>query len=77
MLGFGLLEHFCGYFGLWLVASQRLQLPYIAVVGLTVMAFNGSNWIDTACVATNVRNFPGHRGYVVGAQQTCLPLPCG
>jgi hypothetical protein len=67
VLGVGLLEHFCGYFGLWLVASRRLALPYLGVVCLTVMAFNGSNWVDTACIATNVRNFPAHRGNVVGA----------
>lgn len=66
MLLWGLLEHFCGYFGLWLAASGRLALPYWAMVALTVMAFNGSNWIDTACIATNVHNFPHDRGTVVG-----------
>ena len=65
-------EHFCGYFGLWLAASGRLVLPYWAMVGLTVMAFNGSNWIDTACIATNVHNFPHYRGTVVGKP---APLP--
>ena len=62
----GLLEHMCGYLGLWLVASGRAVLPYWAMVGLTVMAFNGSNWVDTAGIATNVHNFPGDRGSVVG-----------
>ena len=62
----GLTEHVCGYLGLWLGASGRAVLPYWGMVGLTVMAFNGSNWIDTACIATNVHNFPSDRGSVVG-----------
>ena len=66
VLAVGLLEHFCGYFGLWLTATGRLTLPYFGTVCLTVMAFNGSNWVDTACIATNIRNFPAHRGNVVG-----------
>lgn len=66
VLCWGLLEHICGYLGLWLVASGHAVLPYWAMVALTVMAFNGSNWIDTACIATNVHNFPGDRGSVVG-----------
>ena len=66
----GLAEHVCGYLGLWLVASGRAVLPYWGMVGLTVMAFNGSNWIDTACIATNVHNFPGDRGSVVGNAPT-------
>ena len=70
----GLTEHFCGYMGLWLVASGRAVLPYWAMVGLTVMAFNGSNWIDTACIATNVHNFPGDRGSVVGQLRIQSPM---
>lgn len=66
MLLFGLMEHVCGYLGLWLVASGHAVLPYWAMVGLTVMAFNGSSWIDTACIATNVNNFPDNKGSVVG-----------
>lgn len=82
VLMWGLVEHFCGYFGLWLAASGRLSLPYWAMVGLTVMAFNGSNWIDTACIATNVHNFPHDRGTVVGATPFLNtpphdpPIPC-
>jgi len=56
-----------GYGGLWLAASGRAAPPYWALVGLTSAAFAGGSWVDTACVATNVRNFPGHRGTVVGA----------
>lgn len=59
----------CGYGGLWLAASGRAAPPYWALVGLTAAAFAGGSWVDTACIATNVRNFPGHRGTVVGAQQ--------
>lgn len=29
-------------------------------------AGNSSTWFDTACVVTNVRNFPHDRGTVVG-----------
>ncbi|KAK9904691.1 hypothetical protein WJX75_000633 [Coccomyxa subellipsoidea] len=74
VLLWGLTEHFCGYFGLWLVASGKLALPYWAMVGLTVMAFNGSNWIDTACIATNVHNFPHDRGTVVGVLKSLVGL---
>ncbi|CAL5224648.1 g7366 [Coccomyxa viridis] len=70
----GLAEHVCGYLGLWLVASGRAVLPYWGMVGLTVMAFNGSNWIDTACIATNVHNFPGDRGSVVGVLKALVGM---
>ena len=72
VLAVGLLEHFCGYFGLWLAATGRLALPYFGTVCLTVMAFNGSNWVDTACIATNLHNFPHHRGNVVGGPPSFL-----
>ena len=36
------------------------------VLILAVIAFNGSSWIDTACIATSIRNFPEDRGTVVG-----------
>ncbi len=38
------------------------------VVGLAVVGFAGGGWVDTACLATNVRNFPRERGIVVGAR---------
>jgi len=62
-----------GYGGLWLAASGRAAPPYWALVGLTSAAFAGGSWVDTACVATNVRNFPGHRGTVVGAPAPSVP----
>ena len=68
-LAAGLAAMMCGYGGLWLAASGRAAPPYWALVGLTAAAFAGGSWVDTACIATNVRNFPGHRGTVVGAQQ--------
>jgi hypothetical protein len=42
-----------------------VQMVSIAVVGM-----NGSGWVDTAVIVTCVRNFPHHRGAVVGS------LPC-
>ena len=36
-------------------------------MGLAIAAFAGGGWTDTACLATNVRNFPRERGIVVGA----------
>jgi hypothetical protein len=45
------------------------------MVGLTVMAFNGSSWIDTTCIAANVNNFPDNRGSVVGRAPMSLLLP--
>ena len=72
VLAVGLAEHFCGYFGLWLAATGRLALPYFGTVCLAVMAFNGANWVDTACIATNIRNFPAHRGNVVGGPPCSL-----
>ena len=66
-LAVGLAAMAGGYGGLWLAASGRAAPPYWALVGLTSAAFAGGSWVDTACIATNVRNFPGHRGTVVGA----------
>ncbi len=39
-----------------------MQVVTLAVVGLT-----GGGWTDTAAIVTSVRNFPRHRGSVVGA----------
>lgn len=63
-----------GYGGLWLAASGLAEPPYWALVGLTSTAFVGGSCVDMACMATNVRNFPGHRGTVVGARQACTPI---
>ena len=42
-------------------SSDAAQVVTLAVVGLS-----GSGWVDTAAIVTSVRNFPRHRGSVVG-----------
>lgn len=36
------------------------------VVTLAIVGLSGSGWVDTAAIVTSVRNFPRHRGSVVG-----------
>ena len=38
----------------------------VQVVTLAVVGLSGSGWVDTAAIVTSVRNFPRHRGSVVG-----------
>jgi Nodulin-like len=38
----------------------------VQVVTLAVLGLSGSGWVDTAAIVTSVRNFPRHRGSVVG-----------
>ncbi|KAK9838163.1 hypothetical protein WJX81_005591 [Elliptochloris bilobata] len=73
-LAAGLAAMSAGYGGLWLAASGRAAPPYWALVGLTAVAFAGGSWVDTACIATNVRNFPGHRGTIVGVLKSFAGL---
>ena len=73
-LAAGLAAMSSGYGGLWLAASGLAAPPYWALVGLTSTAFVGGSCVDMACMATNVRNFPGHRGTVVGAREPCTPM---
>jgi Nodulin-like len=52
------------------VSAMRPQVVTLAIVGLS-----GSGWVDTAAIVTSVRNFPRHRGSVVGETPTHEVLP--
>jgi Nodulin-like len=52
-------------------ASEIAEQFTVQVVTLAVVGLSGSGWVDTAAIVTSVRNFPRHRGSVVGE----LPRP--
>eukprot|EP00051_Salpingoeca_urceolata_P024699 m.436114 g.436114 ORF g.436114 m.436114 type:complete len:594 (+) comp20266_c0_seq6:161-1942(+) len=67
-----------GYFGIFLAAKGVLHLPsgVIAVFGLFVG--QGSSWLYTTALNTNVRNFPSAtRGKVIGLLASCFGLSSG
>lgn len=66
MLLIGALACFLGYGVLWLAVSQTLSLPYWVLWFALVVATNGSAWLGTAVLVTNMRNFPLSRGTVAG-----------
>ena len=46
--------------------------PFWLVVVTAGMTCWGGTWYDTACLVTNVRNFPNNRGTVVGLLKACV-----
>jgi MFS family permease len=70
----GIAVNFAGYFLLWLVATERLELQYPYVFGISMLWGNGSGWFDTAVITTNMANFPSERGVVVGLLKSFFGL---
>ena len=53
---------------------RRFVASYWQLLVLAAVACNGGTWLDTAALATNVRNYPSHRGSVVGALKSGVGL---
>ena len=70
----GVAVNFAGYFLLWLVATERMQVQFPFVFAISVMWGNGSGWFDTAVITTNMANFPTERGVVVGLLKSFFGL---
>lgn len=47
----------------------------IQVMALAVVGLSGGGWVDTAAIATSIRNFPHHRGSIVGMGLPFLSRP--
>ena len=74
VVALGALCCFCGYAGLWLLASGRAPASYAQLLLFAAVAGNAGTWLDTAAVVTNARNFPNSRGLVIGALKAFLGL---
>jgi MFS family permease len=70
----GVAVNFTGYFLLWLVATERVEVQYPFVFGISILWGNGSGWFDTAVITTNMANFPTERGVVVGLLKSFFGL---
>lgn len=67
VLSIGVCFCFLGYGVLWLAVSQTVQsLPYWLLFISLCVATNGSAWLGTAVLVTNMKNFPLSRGTVAG-----------
>lgn len=65
---------FCGYFGLYLMASGRAHGDFAQLLLFAACAGNSGTWLDTSALVTNVRNFPNERGFAVGILKSFLGL---
>lgn len=65
-----------GFFLLWGTVTKTLyEASHVwQLVGLAMLAGNGGTWFDTSPLSTNLRNFPGERGFVVGIIKSCVGL---
>ena len=70
----GVAVNFAGYFLLWLVATERMQVQFPFVFAISILWGNGSGWFDTAVITTNMANFPTERGVVVGLLKSFFGL---
>lgn len=64
----------CGYMGLYGCTAGLLEPSFMLVCFFALLGGNSSTWFDTACVVTNVRNFPHDRGTVVGILKAFVGL---
>jgi MFS family permease len=73
-LAIGAAASAAGFAGLRAVVAGRLALPLPGVCLLALLAGHGGTWYDTTPLATNLRNFPAHRGTVVGLIKASVGL---
>ncbi|XP_058226679.1 protein NUCLEAR FUSION DEFECTIVE 4 [Rhododendron vialii] len=67
VLSIGVCVCFLGYGVLWLAVSQTVQsMPFWLLFIALCVATNGSSWLGTAVLVTNMKNFPLSRGTVAG-----------
>eukprot|EP00884_Botryococcus_braunii_P006925 jgi/Botrbrau1/16233/Bobra.0066s0019.1 len=72
--GMGVGLHTLGYGLIWLAATERVQLPYWALIGAGLCGSAAIVFMDAACVVTCLRNFSRERGNVVGVLKSFLGL---
>ena len=58
-----------GYVLLWLAATGRANFSYWQLIVMCLLASNSIVWLDTALLATNIRNFPFEKGTIAGRRQ--------
>ncbi|WIA09948.1 hypothetical protein OEZ85_010161 [Tetradesmus obliquus] len=74
VLWMGCLCCFCGYTGLYLMASGKAPNNFPQLLVFAIAAGNSGTYFDTTTLVTNVRNFPNERGFVVGVLKSFLGL---
>jgi len=65
LLGGGCLA-FTGFSLMYLATAREISVGLWGVAAFYALACFSMSWYDTSNVITNVRNFPGHRGVVIG-----------
>jgi MFS family permease len=73
----GLLLNGLGYGLLWAAATLRIHATFPQLLLLGFISCLGGTFLDTTAMTTNIRNFPAHRGTVVGILKTCVGLSAG
>eukprot|EP00191_Tetraselmis_sp_GSL018_P025024 CAMPEP_0177624108 /NCGR_PEP_ID=MMETSP0419_2-20121207/29293_1 /TAXON_ID=582737 /ORGANISM="Tetraselmis sp., Strain GSL018" /LENGTH=507 /DNA_ID=CAMNT_0019124771 /DNA_START=732 /DNA_END=2257 /DNA_ORIENTATION=+ len=59
-----------GFTALWAAGSGYINASLWQVAIFAWIAHNNGTWFDTSSMVTTVRNFPNHRGTVVGAMKS-------
>lgn len=57
----GVALQFGGYYGMYMAAVGRFDVPYFVMILLAFAACNGQTWYETAGLVTSVRNFETER----------------
>eukprot|EP00878_Enallax_costatus_P019833 GHUV01020938.1.p1 GENE.GHUV01020938.1~~GHUV01020938.1.p1 ORF type:complete len:645 (+),score=182.60 GHUV01020938.1:242-2176(+) len=70
----GCLCCFCGYMGMYLMASGKAPSSFPELLVFAIAAGNSGTWFDTSALVSNVRNFPNNRGLAVGVLKSFLGL---
>eukprot|EP00873_Tetraselmis_striata_P006611 jgi/Tetstr1/426875/TSEL_017089.t1 len=66
----GMFMNVVGFTALWAAGSGVINPPLWQVAVFAWIAHNNGTWFDTSSMVTIVRNFPNHRGTVVGAMKS-------
>mmetsp|Transcript_40788 Transcript_40788/g.96986 ORF Transcript_40788/g.96986 Transcript_40788/m.96986 type:complete len:595 (-) Transcript_40788:567-2351(-) len=66
----GMTMNIVGFTALWAAGSGYINASLWQVAIFAWIAHNNGTWFDTSSMVTTVRNFPNHRGTVVGAMKS-------
>lgn len=66
----GMVVNLIGFSALWAAGTGIINPPLWQVAVFAWIAHNNGTWFDTSSMVTIVRNFPNHRGTVVGAMKS-------
>ncbi|BDA41740.1 Protein NUCLEAR FUSION DEFECTIVE 4 [Coccomyxa sp. Obi] len=68
----GCLNHFIGFFMVWLAAKGYVDLPYWLLAAFALLGSSAVVFLDSAAIVTCMKNFPNERGNVGGTLKSYL-----